>query len=551
MKPGDIDYAFYGRKSSESDERQIQSLDDQSRVCAKLADATNLRITQRFSEAKSAKEPGCRQAFQAMIEQLRAGKVQGIVCWKLDRLSRNPDEAGIVIGMLQRGEIRHIKTSERDYFSEDNTLMTYMEFGIANQAIRDLSKNVKRGLESKVEKGWRPGVAPHGYLNTRLAERGSNYIIVDDVRFPLLRRAWELMLTGSYVPEEVRERLNNDWGFRTRPTSKRREQPLSRSGIYSLLTNPFYAGIIAYGGSYEMGKHQPMVTVEEFDRVQFILGRAGKPRPTRHEYAFNGLVQCGECGGFVSATTKRKLRADGKLKTYILYYCTASRRGNCSQAYTNGELMERQISARLDRLTVPKVIIEWVLQLLRDEPDPAAAAGDAIQETLKRSLKDSERQLDVLTGLRIREVIDDEEFQVRRPALKAEIARLKGQLAQGDDVATARLEMTAETFRFAASARSRFKSGDQKVRREILTSVGWNYTLKDQKVSIEALPRYLVIEKRLPTVWRQLEALEPAKYGSDQWRKAAFAALRPILRGLVNAVGTAVRSEMQKACMQK
>ncbi|MEI9899172.1 MAG: recombinase family protein [Hyphomicrobium sp.] len=445
MKSNGIDYLYYGRKSSESDERQIQSLDDQERACAKLAASAGLNIIDHLEEAKSAKEPHRRPAFDAMLKLLRSGRAQGIVCWKLDRLSRNPDEAGVIIGMLQRGQIRHIKTSERDYFSDDNTLLTYMEFGIANQAIRDLSKNVKRGLESKVEKGWRPCKAPQGYANTKLAERGTNYIVVDEERFSLIRRAWDLMLTGCYLPREILEILNSQWGFRTRPSRKLGGRPLSLGALYRIFTNPFYAGVIAYAGFEAPGRHTPMITIAEFERVQRLLGKADTPRRTRHTYAFNGILRCGECGGFVSATFKEKyLKTTNEMKAYTLYYCTSSKRGLCSQYYTNSEIIDKQIETRLLTITMPPLLVKWSLAVLAEQSVGQEHTENTIAQTRDKALASAKRELDVLTDLRVREMIDDEEFEAGRGPLRSRIARLRTQQAEASNTEMEVADLTAE-----------------------------------------------------------------------------------------------------------
>jgi len=75
--------------------------------------------------------------------------------------------AGRILGILQRAEVEHIKTNERDYYPEDNALISYLEFGMADQYSRELSKNIKRGLKSMLEKGLMPGPAPLGWLNTK------------------------------------------------------------------------------------------------------------------------------------------------------------------------------------------------------------------------------------------------------------------------------------------------------------------------------------------------------------------------------------------------
>ena len=174
---------------------------------------------------------------------------------------------------------------------------------MANQYILELRKNVKRGVDSKLAKGWKPNVASLGYLN----EKEEKTIVEDQERFPLIRKMWDLMLTGTKSPPQILEIANQQWGFRTRKTKRLGGKELSRSGIYRIFTNPFYAGIISYGGKEYDGKHKAMITLSEFDRVQYLLGRKGKARPKTHAFAFTGLIRCGECGCVYTAETKRKL----------------------------------------------------------------------------------------------------------------------------------------------------------------------------------------------------------------------------------------------------
>jgi DNA invertase Pin-like site-specific DNA recombinase len=90
----------------------------------------------------------------------------------LDRLARNPIDGGQIMWMLQQGIIKHIKTYERSYYPNDNVLIMSVELGMANQFIRDLSQNTKRGLRAKAERGWYPGHAPVGYLPHPLKRKG-------------------------------------------------------------------------------------------------------------------------------------------------------------------------------------------------------------------------------------------------------------------------------------------------------------------------------------------------------------------------------------------
>ena len=153
-------YYIYARKSTEDEDRQILSLDSQEKELLQVAEHLGLKVIKTYKESKSAKAPDKRPLFAEMIARIKCGEAQGVLCWKLDRLARNPDEAGKIIGMMQRQEILHIRSHEKDYYPEDNQLLSYVEFGIANQYIIDLSKNVKRGLKAKIEQGWYPVYAP-------------------------------------------------------------------------------------------------------------------------------------------------------------------------------------------------------------------------------------------------------------------------------------------------------------------------------------------------------------------------------------------------------
>ena len=158
-----IKYFIYCRKSSEAEDRQVLSIESQENELKGLAKKSNLTVLKVLKEAQSAKAPG-RPVFNQMLQEIQQGKAQGIVCWKLDRLARNPIDGGQILWFLQQGIIKHIKTFDRDYFPSDNVLMMSVEFGMANQFILDLSQNTKRGLRAKVEKGWLPGVSPPGYI---------------------------------------------------------------------------------------------------------------------------------------------------------------------------------------------------------------------------------------------------------------------------------------------------------------------------------------------------------------------------------------------------
>src|SRR5690606_4727920 len=137
-------YILYARKSTTSEDRQVASIESQIEVMTEVAREHDLEVAEVLSEAGSGFKIG-RPAFNTMIEKIESGEADGIIVWKLSRLSRNPDDAGKIMGLLQRGEIKHIRTVDRNWYPEDNVMMMYVEFGMTNQFSRDLSSDTRRG----------------------------------------------------------------------------------------------------------------------------------------------------------------------------------------------------------------------------------------------------------------------------------------------------------------------------------------------------------------------------------------------------------------------
>ncbi|HEY5298414.1 MAG TPA: recombinase family protein [Verrucomicrobiae bacterium] len=209
-------YFIYCRKSSEAEDRQVLSIESQTRELEQIAKKLNLPIAEILTESKSAKDPG-RPVFNTMMQRLYRDEAAGIICWKLDRLARNPVDGGSIIWAIKQQGIKVMTPAQSYAREDDNILLMYIEFGMAQKYVDDLSKNVKRGLKTKIENGWYPGVAPAGYLNHTDKLTGQNTLIKDPERFPLIRQMWEMMLTGLHTPPKILEMANNEWGFRTRP----------------------------------------------------------------------------------------------------------------------------------------------------------------------------------------------------------------------------------------------------------------------------------------------------------------------------------------------
>jgi DNA invertase Pin-like site-specific DNA recombinase len=150
-------YFIYCRKSSEAEDRQVLSIESQTRELEQLAAKLNVPVAEVLTESRSAKDPG-RPVFNLMMQRLYQGEAAGVICWKLDRLARNPVDGGSIIWAIKQHGIRVMTPAQSYAREDDNVILMYIEFGMAQKYVDDLSKNVKRGLRTKAENGWYSGV---------------------------------------------------------------------------------------------------------------------------------------------------------------------------------------------------------------------------------------------------------------------------------------------------------------------------------------------------------------------------------------------------------
>src|SRR3989338_405390 len=193
-----INYFLYARKSTDVEDKQVLSIEDQLAVLRALAKEQGLNVVEEFIEKQSAKIPG-RPVFSEMLARIEKGEAQGIVCWKLDRLARNPVDGGQISLFLQKGIIEHIQTHDRSYKPSDNILMMSVEFGMATQYILDLSANTKPAPHEKVKNGEYPTIAPIGYFN----DARQKTIVMDRRKAKIIKEAFKLYAEGNFTLEKI------------------------------------------------------------------------------------------------------------------------------------------------------------------------------------------------------------------------------------------------------------------------------------------------------------------------------------------------------------
>lgn len=538
-----IRYVLYARKSEEAEDRQIQSIDDQLNRLRELVLSRDLAVVRTFTEARSAKTPHRREEFEAMMRFIETGGADGIICWQINRLSRNPIESGRLAWLLQTGTIRSILTHDREYRPEDNALIFSVETGMANQFILELSRNIKRGLQGKLERGGLPGRAPLGYLNDRLEQT----VIKDPDRFDLVRRAWELLLTGVYSIGDVARKLT-EWGLILPVRRRSGGAPATEKTLYRLFRNPFYAGVIRRKGREYPGKHEPMITRDEFDRVQEVLGTSTH-RPRKNYFTYSQLLRCGECSSMITAEIHSKyVKADKTHRTYRYYRCTwRGRLKGCTQRrYISEEALTRKIAEELERYTIADDARVYSLQLVKRHRDELTGTTSALRTSLEKGIEALKLKLRRLVQMFYSAHLSEPLFVEEKTALESALARYERQLGEAGDKAGTVESRTKEVLSLVVNLRNRFEKADREKRRVILSDVWSNRILKNGSLHFEPKPWLKPIRdyhvakaaKRIP--------VEPDETRSETTQKGAFAPLVFSWSRVVVLVWNAIRDDEER-----
>lgn len=128
----------------------------------------------------------------------------------------------------------------------------------------------------------------------------------------------------------------------------------------------------------------------------------------------------------------------------------------------------------------------WALEALNERNDKEVEDRTKIYEMQHKSLTATQKELDNLTAMRYRDLIDDEAFIEQRDVLKDKIAQLKDQLRETENRAEKWLELSEKTFNFATYARKAFFLGTLDQKREIFAALGYNFLIKAKKLNVSA-----------------------------------------------------------------
>ncbi len=486
-------YFIYCRKSTDEDNRQIQSIQAQENELIEFAKIQKLEVYKILRESKTAKEPG-REIFNGMLLSIEKGEAEGIIAWHPDRLARNSVDGGKVIYLMDTGLLKELKFPT---YWADNTPQGKFTLGMAfNQSkyyVDNLSQNVKRGIREKLRNGEWPSWAILGYKNDLLKKT----IIPDPEKFDLVKRVFDTYILGNYTLQEIAD-MAYKWGL-----LGVKGKPLSKSSIQRLLSNPFYAGIMVYNGKRYSGSHKKMISMGIYLQTQKVLKKNGKPQKFKKEkkvFAFTGILKCGECGCTITAEKQKGL-------TY--YRCT-KKNGNCNQKYLREELLEEQVSEVMDSISIDDKTRNLMLQALKQcnkhEYDLHINSLKFWQNELNKLQAKKRKLIDLYTDQKIDELM----FEEKRIEIECEENVAMENLERCKEDGNKWIEQMERLIIVANQAFWAYSKGDNIDRRLLINIIGSNFILMDKKLHWDWIEPFDILAKNKgSSEWRRVRDLNP------------------------------------------
>lgn len=350
--PLKVRYCLYARKSTESEEQQILSIDSQIKEMEAMAERDGLEIVEIKKESHSAKEAGQRPVFNEIVEAIKDGSFNGILTWAPDRIARNAGDLGRIVDLMDSGQLLEIRTYGQRFSNSPNEKFLLMILGSQAKLENDNKVvNVKRGLRAQCERGFWPCVAPTGYLNSTSKEKRCQ-VEIDPHRGPVIRKMFEKVAYEGYSGRRLHVWLRDEAKF-----TARSGKPFTISNIYITLRNTFYYGTFEYpkgGGQWYTGKHTALITKELFDATQASL-MSHAAHGEAKEFAFTKLMMCSLCGSGISADEKYKNLKSGTVQRYVYYSCSKARDPRCTGGYLREEDLIERLASLMDDISLDEI----------------------------------------------------------------------------------------------------------------------------------------------------------------------------------------------------
>ncbi|UYV11956.1 MAG: recombinase family protein [Phycisphaera sp.] len=402
-RPG-VRCAIYTRKSSEEGlDQEFNSLDAQREsaeafVASQKAEGWTC-LPDRYDDGGFSGGSMERPALDRLLRDVEAGKIDCVVVYKVDRLSRSLMDFSRIVETFDRNGVSFVSVTQQFNTTSSmgrltlNILLSFAQFEreIIGERIRDkIAAQKRRGK-------WAGGVPVLGYDVDRSGP--SPRLVINAKEAARVREIFKLYLAKESLLTVASELAHRQWPNKRRITKKGKHlggRPFDKATLYVLLTNPVFVGKICHKGDVYDGEHEPIIDREVFDRVQALLkhnGRTGGVE-VRNKYGalLRGLLRCKCCDHSMSHT----FTGGRNGKSYRYYRCVRAMKrgaGSCPSGTLPAAEIERVVIDEIRGLANDRDLLVRVLADAQTAVGADIEAAKAERDGLRRELSQHDREL--------------------------------------------------------------------------------------------------------------------------------------------------------------
>lgn len=347
--------AIYTRKSTDEGlDKDFNSLDAQREAAENYIAAQReegwTALADRYDDGGFSGGTTNRPALQRLLADVETGKIDCVVVYKYDRLSRSMLDFLQVLNFFKKRGVSFVSVSQRFDTSTPvgemtlNILLSFAQF--ERQIIAERTRDKMRAARRRGR--WTGGMPPLGYDVTPEGGR----LVVNRDEAEQVRAVFEMYLEMPSLITVAQELNRRGWSrksWTTKNGKERRGKPWDRINLRLLLTNPLYVGRQRLGDETFKGEHQAIVPKALFEKVQRLMAEnrstGGSGSRNRHGALLRGLLRCAACG---TAMVHAPSKAHGRLYRY--YRCLTSMRKGAEACPTKAIRADRVEQFIVDRI---------------------------------------------------------------------------------------------------------------------------------------------------------------------------------------------------------
>jgi site-specific DNA recombinase len=338
--------------------------------CELRAEQLGLTVVDQYEDNDiSAYKKGVkRPAWERLLGDVAAGRIDTVIVWRSDRFARQPRDLERFLDVAEPSGAQLVSVTEPEFSGRTGMLMLRLLVAFASHESGVKSERIARKVRELAEAGAPPLGGPRRFGYTRDYQP-------HPVEAPLYREAVARVLAG-----EPASAVHRDWVERGITSTSGRRWPSST--FQRMLRAPAQAGVRSHLGKLLPGNWEPLVSREDWDRLQAVLdGRTigGRYRRTVDRHFLTGLLVCGRCGATMGGASVGRRPME--------YRCTKTR-GGCDLLSINGAVIEDIVERRfLHVVSTPAFA-----QRLAEHGDSSSEGPD-----LLRRLREDESAVEQLT----------------------------------------------------------------------------------------------------------------------------------------------------------